>query len=74
MAIWSDLIGRVKTKYVYIGRNAVHFSEYDRLERLVRQVNNLNVSVVGSAFRTLISGKVSFVHNVQCAMFLVSNY
>ena len=58
MAIWSDLIVRVTTKYVYVGRNAVYFSEYDRLERLVRQINSLNSSVVGSAFRTFNSGKV----------------
>ena len=57
--IWKKLIGKVKTKYVYIGRNVAHFTKYDRLERLVREINNLEAYAVGSAIRGYHSGHVS---------------
>jgi len=59
MAVWNKVISRVQTKYVYIGRNVIHFTWFDRLERLVREINNLNAVVVAAAFRTLHSGHVS---------------
>ncbi|KAF6018343.1 hypothetical protein EB796_023355 [Bugula neritina] len=54
--VWRDIISKVQTKYVYIGRNVIHFTWFDRLERLVREINNLNAVVVAAAFRTLHSG------------------
>ena len=61
MKIWNDLISQVTTKYVYVGRNAVHFTWFDRLERLVREVNNLDAYVVGAAIRGYNSGHVSYL-------------
>lgn len=58
MVIWNKIISKVKTKYVYIGRDVVHFTWFDRLERLVREINNLGASVVAGAFRAFKSGKV----------------
>ena len=57
--IWRRLIGQATTKYVYIGRNVAHFTKYDRLERLVREINNLEAFAVGSAIRGYHSGHVS---------------
>ncbi|KAF6017963.1 hypothetical protein EB796_023723 [Bugula neritina] len=54
--IWNSLVTKVKTKYVYIGRNVIKFTWHDRLERLVREINNLEASVVASSYRTLQSG------------------
>lgn len=59
--IWNQMISKVQTKYVYIGRNVIRFTWFDRLERLVRQINNINAYVVSSSFRALRSGKVSIV-------------
>jgi len=56
--IWNNLVTKVKTKYVYIGRNVIKFTWHDRLERLVREINNLEASVVASSYRTLQSGVV----------------
>ena len=56
---WKRLIEKVKTKYVYIGRNVAHFTKYDRLERLVREINNLDAYAVGSAIRGYHEGNVS---------------
>jgi len=50
-----------RTKYVYIGRNVIKFTWFDRLERLVREIGNLEASVVSGAYRTLVSGVVSFL-------------
>ena len=58
MSIWNQLISKIQTKYIYIGRNVIHFTRFDRLERLVREINNLNAYVVASAFRTMESGQV----------------
>ncbi|XP_067936486.1 uncharacterized protein [Watersipora subatra] len=55
--VWRQLIAKVTSKYVYIGREAVHFTQFDRLERLVREINNLDVHVVASAVRGYHSGK-----------------
>ena len=57
--IWKRLIEKVKTKYVYIGRNVAHITKYDRLERLVREINNLDAYAVGSAIRGYHRGNVS---------------
>lgn len=57
--IWNYIISKVKTKYTYIGRNVVHFTAHERLERLVREIDDLKAYVVGSSIRTLQSGKVS---------------
>ena len=58
MKIWRDLIALVDTKYVYIGRDVVHFTSFDKLERIVRQVNSLNAYFIAGASRTLVSGEV----------------
>lgn len=69
--VWMKLIGQVTTKYVYLGRNVVHFTWFDRLERLVRQINNLNTYAVAGAYRAYHSGKVcsctsqTAVHHIQ---------
>ena len=59
MDVWKQLIDKVTTKYVYIGRDVVHFTWFERLERLVREINNLDAYVVAGALRALISGHVS---------------
>ena len=64
--IWRRLIGQATTKYVYIGRNVAHFTKYDRLERLVREINNLEAFAVGSAIRGYHSGHVSFWMQAFC--------
>lgn len=60
--VWRQLIAKVTSKYVYIGREAVHFTQFDRLERLVREINNLDVHVVASAIRGYHSGKVGEIY------------
>jgi len=65
-SIWRNLIDRVQTKYVYIGRNVIKFTWFDRLERLVREIGNLEASVVSGAYRTLVSGVVSTFSFICC--------
>jgi len=65
-SIWIDLMDRVQTKYVYIGRNVIKFTWFDRLERLVREIGNLEASVVSGAYRTLVSGVVSTFSFISC--------
>ncbi|KAF6021131.1 hypothetical protein EB796_020560 [Bugula neritina] len=69
-SIWRNLTDRVQTKYVYIGRNVIKFTWFDRLERLVREIGNLEASVVSGAYRTLVSG----VWSNGCDQSVLYNY
>lgn len=48
---WNSLIEQVQTKYTLIGRNITYFNIDARVERLVREIESLNVTVVGGASR-----------------------
>ena len=58
MEIWKSLVSKVETKYVFVGRNVVHFSWHSRLERLVREISDLQAAVVAGSYRYM-SGLVS---------------
>jgi hypothetical protein len=49
--IMNDLVREVKTPYVQIARNTEVLTEDIRFERLIREIEQLNVTVVGGAFR-----------------------
>ena len=50
-SIWNDLIKRVKTPYVLIARNVMEIDQDIQLERLLREIGPLNVSLLGGAVK-----------------------
>jgi len=50
-AIWNDLISKVKTPYLLMARDLVWFDSDVRLERLIGQIERLNVVTAGGATR-----------------------
>lgn len=48
----NDLVNKVNTPYVLIAKNVEFLSSDARLERLVREIEQLHVPVAGGAFRT----------------------
>ncbi|XP_045206601.2 uncharacterized protein LOC123558814 [Mercenaria mercenaria] len=49
--VLNNLISEVKTPYVLLARNSEFLTQDVRLERLVREIEQLNVTVAGGAFR-----------------------
>ena len=47
--VLNNLISKVRTPYTYIATGIFSMDEDSRLERLVRELSQLNVSVIGSA-------------------------
>jgi hypothetical protein len=52
-SIWNTLIGHVDTTYVLIGRDLEWFNKDGYLDRLVREIERLDVAVAAGAYRTL---------------------
>ena len=63
--VWNDLISRVRTTYVFIGRGVLKFTEFTQLESLVDVINQTMSVVVSSATKDLHTGQVI----VTCAEF-----
>ena len=51
-SIWNTLVKEVKTPYVFIARDLVHFDSDSRLERLIRELSPLKIPIVGGAIKT----------------------
>ncbi|XP_067947171.1 uncharacterized protein [Watersipora subatra] len=67
--VWNDLIGHVKTRYSLLARNLVHFSWHSRLERLVREITNLQATAVAGSYRYM-DGQ----WNYGCQQTMLRNY
>jgi hypothetical protein len=50
--IWNSLVAEVNTSYVLIGRNLNWYTADGNLERLVRELERLEVGVASGAYRT----------------------
>lgn len=62
------------TQYVLVARDVTHFTWHSRLERLVREVTQLNASVVAGAYRDLKNGVVSkLVYSRTAKTLLISD-
>lgn len=48
---WNKLVSSATTKYVLVGRDIMFFNEDARIERLVRELETLDVNIVGGAVR-----------------------
>ena len=73
--VWNSLIRHVSTRYVLIARDVSHFSWHSRLERLVREITDLDASVAAGAHRDLKSGVVgmSTLYNSNFPISLMAN-
>ena len=49
--IWNKMITKVKTPYLVLARDVSWFNQDARLDRLIRQIEHLNLSVAGGSFR-----------------------
>jgi len=49
--IWNSLLNSVKTDYVLIAHDIMEFNEDARLDRLIREMERLNLKVAGGATR-----------------------
>ena len=49
---WNNLVKEVQTTYVFIGKDIVHFDDDCQLERLIREIPSLKMSITGGAIKT----------------------
>ena len=49
--ILNRIIKKIKTPYTFIANNLMEFTKDINFERLIREINSLNVSVIGGAIR-----------------------
>ena len=57
--VWNSLISTVDTKYVFIGRGVLKFTEYTRLETLIDTITKTIAVVVSSSTRSLSTKQVN---------------
>ena len=57
--VWNSLISTVDTKYVFIGRGVLKFTEYTRLETLIDTITKTIAVVVSSSTRILSTKQVN---------------
>jgi len=50
---WNKLIGKVNTKYTLVARDIAWFNTDARLDRLIREIETLNVTTAGGATRNV---------------------
>jgi len=55
-------VSNVKTKYTVICRGVVYFTWHSRIERLIRELSNLEAVVIAGAARSM-SGLVCFYYD-----------
>ena len=51
--VLNEVIDKIVTDYVFIGRNLVHYNQYSKFQRLMRVISSHNVQVVSGSYRNL---------------------